>query len=526
MSEVTGTSKTINLIDPGIGDISKLPEATELLNSDEFIIKQNENKRLAASLLPGGAGFRIDEFTYNEATEDIEDVINSNQDIIAFAKPAVVDDNNVVKYFLNSNDARFKENGEAANIYGYTSDTVVNINGTDYTVKASDFGNVVVRFPKGYFSHRYLNGKHTWRTSMYNFAGSQVHPAFMRYDDVQAKVVEVDHANIGRYEGVLFDTSQNKCVNGIYVDESITADSATKVITFANPVQFMAPGDVIKETTAILGAADTVYTVATVTSDANQQTTAITVNEAINDVATATAISLRNDIDLAADKLMSVSGYKPLTYISQIDARALAGNNGSNYSQQTYADWFLIQLLAAVKFSTLNIQTALGAGKTGSTSNYKYVSVTGLSDATGLADWVDNTNNLEFAGGASIFGIENPYGNVWKWMDGMNINDWLVSLSVDNSQFENAASYEDTGIELPHENGYWGMVINTDKGIFHASIDGDSANAIGDYYYQASGAMVGRVGGYLSFGAYAGLSSLYRASASSRSWSIGARVRS
>ena len=523
----TGTTKKINL---GADiDIDALNPASSLDSNDNLLISKAGigNQKLSGALLPGGAGFRIDEFTYNEVTDAFEGVINAYQDILAYAKPAVVDGNDVVKYFLDPNDVRFKENGEAANIYGYIVDTQVTINSVVYTVKAADFGNVVIRFPKGYFTHRYVNGKHTWRTSKYNFAGSQVLPAFLRYDAVLAKVVEVDHANIGRYEGVLFDASQNKCVNGIYIDENITADSATKAITFANPVQYMAVGDVLKETTAVLGAANAVYTVATVTRDANQQTTVITVNEVINNVAAATAVSFRNDIDLAADKLMSVSGYKPLTYISQIDARALAGNNGSGYSQQTYADWFLIQLLAAVKYSTLNIQTAKGAGKTTSTSDYKFVSVTGLSDATGMADWIDNTANLEFAGGASIFGIENPYGNIWKWMDGMNINDWKVSLSVDNSQFDVAASYQATGIELPHANGYWGKVINTDKGVFLASIDGDSANAIGDYYYQASGSRVGLVGGSLTDGSYAGLSFLLVSySASYRNWNFGARVRS
>ena len=522
---MSGTSKVI-IIGGGIGDLDNLPEATELFNEDLLLIKQTENKKLAAALLPGGAGFRIDEFTYNETTEAFENVVNTYQDSLAHAKACVVDGNNNVKYYLDPTDFRFKENGQPANIYGYTSDTVKNIGGTDYTILAADFGNVEIRLKKSYFSHRYLNSKHTWKHSMYQFSGSQVHPSFKRYDAVAGEVIEVDYANIGRYEGVLFDNSENKCVNGVYIDEDITAVAATKIITFAVPTQYLAVGDKLKDTSGVLGAVNAVYTADVVTRNANQQTTSLTVLEAINDVAAPTAIALRNDIDLVNDKLMSVSGYKPLIYISQTEARTLSGNNGSKYSQQVYCDWFLIQLLGAVKFSTLNIQTALGAGKTSSTSNYKYVSVTGLADSTGIADFIDNTNNLEFAGGAA-FVIENPYSNIYKWIDGLKMDDWVLSLSVDNSQFDVAGSYENTGIELPHANGYWGKIINTDKGIFPASEDGDSANAIGDYYYQNFGARVGRVSGSLSCGSGAGLAVLYcHYAASSRIWSIGARVRS
>ncbi len=472
-------------------------------------------------------GFRIDEFTYNETTEEIESVVNTYQDIFNYAKPAVVDENNQVLYYLNRNDVRFKENGEAANIYGYTADTVKNIGGTDYTILAADFGNVVIRFPKMYYGYGYLSSKHNYRMSMYNFAGSQVHPAFKRYDSDADAVVTVDYCNIGRYEGVLFDYSADRCVNGIYIDTDITAVASTKTITPAAAIQYIAEGDVLKDITGVIGAVNAVYTVASVTRDANYQTTEFTVNEAVSDVGTATAISFRNDIDTANDKLMSVSGYKPVTYISQIEARALAGNNGSLYSQQVYSEWFLVQMLAAVKYETLNIQTALGAGKTSSTGDYKYVSVTGLSDSSGMADFIDNTTNKELEGGSSIFGIENLYGNIWKWLDGMNIEDWMVHLSNDNSQFGTSGSYENTGIELPHSNGYWAKLQNTDKGILPASIDGDSANDIGDYFYQNSGSRVGLVGGYLAHGSRAGLSALYcYGSASFRSWDIGARVRS
>lgn len=523
----TGTTKIVNLGGGGIGDIGSLPEATELNSDDLLLIKQSENKKLPAALLPGGAGFRIDEFTYNETTELFENVVDTYQDVLAYAKAAVVDGSNVVKYFLDPTDFRFKENGEAANVYGFTADTVKNIGGTDYTVYAADFGNVVIRFPKMYYSHRYHNSKHTWRQSMYNFAGSQVHPSFRRHDATAGEVVEVDHANIGRYEGVLFDASANKCVNGVYIDEDVTSEAATKTITFAVAAQYLATGDKLKDTSGVLGAANAVYTADAVTRDANQQTTSLTVLEAVNDVAVATTIALRNDIDLVNDKLMSVSGYKPLTYISQTEARQLSGNNGAKYSQQVYCDWFLIQLLAAVKFSTLNIQTALGPGKTSSTSNYKYVSVTGLADSAGMANFIDNTNDLEFAGGSSIFGLEMTWCNLFKWIDGLNDNDWVLSLSVDNSQFDVPGSYENTGIELSHANGYWKKMVNTDKGMFPASNDGDSANAVGDYYYQSTGSRVGLVSGDLSAGASAGLAFFYgAASAANRYWSIGARVRS
>ena len=376
-----------------------------------------------------------------------------------------------------------------------------------------------------YFSHRYLANKHYYQQSKYKFSGSQLHPAFRNYDSVAGETVDVDYCNIGKYEGVLFDFSKDRCVNGIYIDASITSVAATKTITPAASIQYLKSGDIIKETSAVLGAVNSVYTVDTVTLNADSETTSFTVLEAINTVGTATAVTLRNDIDTSADKLMSVSGYKPVTYINQTEARTLAENNNSGalnlIGQQKHSDWFLIQMLGATKMSTLNIQTYLGAGKTNSAGGYKFVSITGLSNASGMSNFIDNTQNKQLIGGSALFAIENLYGNLWKWFDNLKVDNWVVSLADNNSQ-----TYQATAINLPNTNGYWGRIVNTDKGIFPASVDGGSVDDIGDYFYQASGNRVGLSAGVLAYSARCGLSCLSCDPASLRSWAFGARFRS
>jgi hypothetical protein len=293
-------------------------------------------------------------------------------------------------------------------------------------------------------------------------------------------------------------------------------------------VQYLAEGDVLKDTTGVLGAADAVYTVASVTLNAAKEATGVVLNEAINDVVSGTSISLRNDIDLVNDYVASFSGYKPVSNVSQTDFETLYGNWSGDVSTnlESFWTWQMRLLFAAIQYGTVNIQTALGSGKTASTADYRYVSVTGLFDSNGITNAVDNTNDDQFAGGALTWGLENTYGNLRKWMTGYYSDDWMVKITENNNVFGTIAEYTDTGMELPHNNGYWGELLNF-KALLPASVDGGSSDEVGDYFYQNSGVRVALSGGHVSSGSNAGVAVFGSSrSASFVIWSIAGRGRS
>jgi len=492
--------------------------------------KMNDNFRelyQTTGNLEGAIQDRVDTITYDNTLKTFTTTDNYfTADILNNIKVAVLDTNNNVKYYLDNSDVRFKENGEPANIYGYKSDTVVNIGGMDYTVLGADFGTVRVEYQAFYLKYdRNASGNNVYSLSKYFFSGSERYKAFRAYNNATSKVEDTDYSYIDRYEGVLFDASENRPVNGVYIDVTISADSATKAVTFETPVQYLAEGDVLKDTTGVLGTANSVYTVASVTLNAAKEATGVVVNEAINDVVSGTSISLRNDIDLVNDYMMSVSGYKPVTYVNSDERDALYQNWSGDITthQHTVWQWQMQLLFSAIKYGTMNMQTQLGAGKTGNTANYRYVSVTGLADADGISDGVENTTNDQFAGYSILNAIEQAWGNVWNGLTAVHFSDWKILISENNNVYGTPASYEDTGHELPHTNGYWGELQNF-KLLFPATVDGGSSDEIGDYLYQTSGERVGSVGGSLSETSNAGPSSLYsNNSATTRAWSIGGR---
>jgi hypothetical protein len=115
----------------------------------------------------------------------------------------------------------------------------------------------------------------------------------------------------------------------------------------------------------------------------------------------------------------------------------------------------------------------------------------------------------------SYRGVENWFGNVWKWADGINVHNAAATgsrlyLCTDHTKF---ASDTDSGYalagSLAQADGYAKDIIDA-IGIYPASVGGDSATYLADYYYTYyddsadSGWRVALVGGSAVSGAHAG----------------------
>lgn len=90
-----------------------------------------------------------------------------------------------------------------------------------------------------------------------------------------------------------YDISES--VGGLYESdvkftEDVTADSATKVVTFDSAVQRLYPGQTFQDASGTIGNVDEKYTIASVTLNDDNQTTSVTVEESISDVTTLTSM--------------------------------------------------------------------------------------------------------------------------------------------------------------------------------------------------------------------------------------------
>lgn len=108
-------------------------------------------------------------------------------------------------------------------------------------------------------------------------------------------------------------------------------------------------------------------------------------------------------------------------------------------------------------------------------------------------------------------GLENIFGNVWQFVDGINIKDYVayVCYNPENYAIDKFdGDYKAVGYVNANKEG-WGKTLGHDANhplvTLTTDIGGSSSNYLSDYYYTNSGNRVVRVGGLWATGAQAGL---------------------
>lgn len=226
-------------------------------------------------------------------------------------------------------------------------------------------------------------------------------------------------------------------------------------------------------------------------------------------------------IDTVNDLLGSVSGFAPLANETCAEFRAIAGNRGaSGWRQQDFSLVFAVQLLYLTEYASFDSQSMIGMGRTqlseGTWAKDSYVGVTGKSngDGNGTNSIGGNSNNAYM----TYRGIENFFGNIWEWVDGFNINGGIPYVSNDDTDFADntatgaASTYSrltdinGDGITLPQgSDDYQKNLEQIKNGILPSVLAGSSSTYITDYYYQAAGWRVTRLGGSAADGLLAGV---------------------
>lgn len=222
------------------------------------------------------------------------------------------------------------------------------------------------------------------------------------------------------------------------------------------------------------------------------------------------------------DKLSSIANAKPMSGLTQDMTRAktriIAENRGTGWEQETVQMASASQLLMLVEYATFNMQTAIGNGNVSKTDDgttnmaENTGATTSLGNASGV---VTNTNGILIV---SYRGEENPWGNIWKWVDGINIQNPTPfaagqhgNVYVADHGFADeisASPYEDTGIHPCYGEGYvsaFGYNEKFDWLFIPTEHSGNSSLPVGDYMYNSQpGWRVARLGGGWGYGSNAG----------------------
>lgn len=250
---------------------------------------------------------------------------------------------------------------------------------------------------------------------------------------------------------------------------------------------------------------------------------------------------LKNDeqvMDAFKDKFSSIAGARPATGVSQNLTRPnieqMAKNRGEGWHSFGIKTASMEQLLMIVEMGMMNLQTAIGQGvvnlpwTTGSDTTSSYAGATGstasLGNGTGRA-----TETTTYEGGVATKntadgktsicyrGVENFWGNIWKFTYGINFycevgKPFLgyVCKDFNYAESKKTDNYENIGFALPSENGYvsaMGYSTKYDWLFLPSEVKGNSSLPVGDYYYQNNtwdGYRIARLGGLWTDGSSAG----------------------
>lgn len=205
----------------------------------------------------------------------------------------------------------------------------------------------------------------------------------------------------------------------------------------------------------------------------------------------------------SGDLLCSVSGKKPisgkLTGIgTKANLEAMAQNRGTGWHLDTIRSVAANQLLMMIEFGKLDFQACIGMGVVNKTTGE---STENNSEMTGQSQPNTETGTTAYSAESAPISyrwLENPWGNIWKHVQG--INDWgngsmrggqlYICSDFDFSESKHTDNYKQSGFALYNGAGYisgfgygaeefdW-LMIASDKG-------GSDTLPVGDFSWSPS----------------------------------------
>lgn len=229
---------------------------------------------------------------------------------------------------------------------------------------------------------------------------------------------------------------------------------------------------------------------------------------------------------LSADgtKLESKTGATVHVNENIVNFRNLARANGKGYGIMDIHMVDVIQTLFRVEFATMHSQSI----HPGATSGNSEPLLTGTTDGVAASSGAMGTAGT-FA--FNYRGIENPWGDVYEFIDGLNINDRQAWVCKDMEEYASnvfANPYEKIGY-INHDTNDYVTEMGYDPLFPFIELPvkggGGTSTYYADYYYQNTGQRVAYFGGRWSFGSAAGLSLwLLNFSSGAADAGIGARL--
>lgn len=260
------------------------------------------------------------------------------------------------------------------------------------------------------------------------------------------------------------------------------------------------------------------------------------------DVSAAEYVNDNTNTDTAietGDLLCSVAGVKPISglykKLNKVNLELLSQNRNSGWHLETIKATSANQLLMIIELGTMNTQTAIGSGIVNMTTSsgyngYNCASLTGstadIGNGTAQAtETINEVGGVETAYTTSgklavtYRGMENPWGNLWKLINGANVwgdgtmagGQLYIADDFNFAESKSTDNYKPVGFTISNASGYLSAIgygsEEYDWLFIPSEIGGTSALPIGDYCFVTSNVndyRNVRNGGFLTYGAQSG----------------------
>ena len=371
-------------------------------------------------------------------------------------------------------------NFDHADIFGNIADGV-----TD------SYGNVFVRIPKFYIEKTAVGAARTWRISRQPFGNAYLPACF----------ANANYVDVGKYNANKNGTKlESKSGLAPYVSDNIVNFRTFAQNNGAGYYQMdIHVHDILR----------TLFYVEFATLNSQS-----IMNGWVSGQYTAT--HLATVAETAVNRIIVANATAALYAVGQtISIGTTQGGNQIFYGRTITGITTYDGLNKAIAFDGGTVNIAIG--------NYLYntgwISGFSTSIAAKSGSPVSNSDGLH---PCMYRGVENPWGSVYEFVDGVNIaadyQAWVCRMPANYASNLFAAPYVQLGYANANANGYpevMGFDVANPFAEFPITLGGASNTYYADYYYRATGQRIALLGGYWFDGASAGLSFWYLSGASS-----------
>ena len=222
----------------------------------------------------------------------------------------------------------------------------------------------------------------------------------------------------------------------------------------------------------------------------------------------------------------SVTGNPPIVNITRATARTNIHNLGDTYWQFDYAMLWTIWMLYLVEYGDWNSQKTIGYG----CGNGSKSQAVGSSDSMPYHTGTMQSSRSTYGVGCQYRYIEDLWGNVWDWCDGIYFNDTAIYIILNPANFSDTSNGTYIGSRVASTSWISAYNVPSASGfewaLYPSAVSGSNSTYVCDYCSYDSHGVVLYCGGYYFQDQAQGLFCIYGGSdASGSNPRIGCRLQ-